>query len=209
LDVDKVAQGDRSLMAVGGLVDGGEEDCRASPIIVGLLGGAGGSLEEERVVVEEGGGGEEDVEYKGTVVDVVGGGEAWSAIRSACPFAATGPNNVPNIVLQDCWPALWTRLVPLYAAVPCTGFSSWAWRVATAVVLQKPIKEDYLDLKADRLIAAERCIAKGVNSSNFVVGVALNSAKVFPSVQVNRLIEDLLSPSSALQLALLLRIWLD
>ncbi|GAA5847494.1 hypothetical protein JCM11251_002448, partial [Rhodosporidiobolus azoricus] len=90
--------------------------------------------------------------------------EAWSAIRSARPFTAAGPNNVPNIILHNCWPTLRTRLVPLYAAILRTGFIPRAWRDAIAVVLKKPKKDDYSNPKAYRLIAFKRCVAKGLES---------------------------------------------
>ncbi|GAA5846620.1 hypothetical protein JCM11251_008025, partial [Rhodosporidiobolus azoricus] len=58
-------------------------------------------------------------------------------------FAAARPNNVPHVVIQHCWLALHTRLVPLYAAVRWTGFLPRAWQNASAVVLKKPKKDDY------------------------------------------------------------------
>ncbi|GAA5846415.1 hypothetical protein JCM11251_006753, partial [Rhodosporidiobolus azoricus] len=141
------------------------------------------------------------------------------------------------LVLQDCWPLLRTRLVPLYAAILHTGFIPPAWRDATAVVLKKPKKSDYSNPKAYRLIAFERCVAKGIEaiaakrfaylaevhgllppehaggrrgrsaqdvvacvvdtikrqfrSGHVVVGVALDVAKAFPSVWVEKLVADL------------------
>ncbi|GAA5823383.1 hypothetical protein JCM11251_007587, partial [Rhodosporidiobolus azoricus] len=163
--------------------------------------------------------------------------EVWSAIFAARPFAAAGPDNVPNVVIQHCWPTLRTRLVPLYAAILRTGFIPHSWRDAIAVVLKKPKKEDYSNTKAYRLITFERCIAKGIESivakrlayiaesfgllppehaggrrgrsaqdvvscivdsirrqfwtGNFVVGIALDVAKAFPSVGVDKLVDNL------------------
>ncbi|GAA6026018.1 hypothetical protein JCM10207_005543 [Rhodosporidiobolus poonsookiae] len=42
--------------------------------------------------------------------------EVRSALFDARPFAAAGPDNVPNNVLQTLWDSLRHRLVPLLAA---------------------------------------------------------------------------------------------
>ncbi|GAA5838232.1 hypothetical protein JCM11251_003434 [Rhodosporidiobolus azoricus] len=178
-----------------------------------------------------------------------------SAIFAARPFAAAGPYNLPNVVLQHCWPALRLRLVPLYAAVLHTGFIPKAWQDASAVVLTKPKKEDYSNPKAYRLIAFERCIAKGVEliianrlaypseefqllppeyaggrrgrsaqdvvacivdaikcqwrAGNFVVGLALDVAKAFPSVRVEKLVEDLQAMGLPAQVCCLVRSFME
>ncbi|GAA6039020.1 hypothetical protein NBRC10512_006209 [Rhodotorula toruloides] len=90
--------------------------------------------------------------------------EVESALRLARPFAAAGPNGIPNSVLQATWPALKTRLVPLLAASLRLGHLPTSWRDATGVVLKKPKKEDYSLTKSYRLICFERCISKLLES---------------------------------------------
>jgi hypothetical protein len=86
--------------------------------------------------------------------------EVESALRLARPFAAAGPDGVPNLVLQAAWPALKTRLVPLLAASLRLGHLPSSWRDATGVVLKKPKKEDYALTKSYRLICFEQCVSK-------------------------------------------------
>ncbi|EMS22840.1 reverse transcriptase [Rhodotorula toruloides NP11] len=89
-------------------------------------------------------------------------GEVESAIMQACSFAACGPDDIPNHVLQLLLPLLLPHLVSLYRASLCLGYVPRAWRDASCVVLRKPKKPDYRDPKAYWLIAFERCIAKGL-----------------------------------------------
>ncbi|EGU12008.1 Pol-like protein [Rhodotorula toruloides ATCC 204091] len=88
--------------------------------------------------------------------------EVESAIRQARPFAACGPDDVPNHVLQLLLPHLLPHLVPLYCASLALGHVPRSWRDASCVVLRKPKKPDYREPKAYRLIAFERCVAKGL-----------------------------------------------
>ncbi|GAA6025607.1 hypothetical protein JCM10207_001484 [Rhodosporidiobolus poonsookiae] len=86
--------------------------------------------------------------------------EVRSALFDARPFAAAGPDDVPNNVLQTLWESLRHRLVPLLAASLRLGHLPRSWRDATGVVLRKPKKPDYSNPKAYRLICFERCVAK-------------------------------------------------
>ena len=86
--------------------------------------------------------------------------EVKSALFAARPYAAVGPDNVPNVVLQTAWDILAPHLVPLYAASLALGHLPRSWRDCTGVVLRKPKKPDYSEKKAYRLIAFERCVAK-------------------------------------------------
>ncbi|GAA6058001.1 hypothetical protein NBRC10513_007309 [Rhodotorula toruloides] len=88
--------------------------------------------------------------------------EVSSAIMQARPFAACGPDDVPNHILQLLLPRLVPHLVPLYRASLALGHLPHTWRDASCVVLRKPKKSDYRDPKAYRLIAFERCIAKAL-----------------------------------------------
>ncbi|GAA5913703.1 hypothetical protein JCM6882_002321 [Rhodosporidiobolus microsporus] len=90
--------------------------------------------------------------------------EVKSALFAARPFAAAGPDGVPNRLLPLLWPALAPRLVPLIRACLSLGHLPSSWRDATCVVLKKPKKPDYSNPKAYRLIAFERCVAKLVES---------------------------------------------
>ncbi|GAA6045615.1 hypothetical protein NBRC10513_005033 [Rhodotorula toruloides] len=88
--------------------------------------------------------------------------EVESAIMQARPFAACGPDDVPNHVLQLLLPHLLPHLIPLYRASLALGHLPRSWRDASCVVLRKPKKPDYREPKAYRLIAFERCVAKGL-----------------------------------------------
>ncbi|GAA6025381.1 hypothetical protein JCM10207_001368, partial [Rhodosporidiobolus poonsookiae] len=103
--------------------------------------------------------------------------EVRSALFDARPFAAAGPDDVPNHVLQTLWDSLRHRLVPLLAASLRLGHLPRLWRDATGVVLRKPKKPDYSNPKAYRLICFERCVAKLLGA--------------FPSVRVERLTREL------------------
>uniref|UniRef100_A0A0K3CQ65 BY PROTMAP: gi/342320283/gb/EGU12224.1/ Pol-like protein [Rhodotorula glutinis ATCC 204091] n=1 Tax=Rhodotorula toruloides TaxID=5286 RepID=A0A0K3CQ65_RHOTO len=85
-----------------------------------------------------------------------------SVIMQARPFAACGPDDVPNHALQLLLPHLLPHLVPLYHASLALGHLPHSWHDASCVVLRKPKKPDYRDPKAYRLITFERCIAKGL-----------------------------------------------
>ncbi|EGU11511.1 hypothetical protein RTG_02281 [Rhodotorula toruloides ATCC 204091] len=88
--------------------------------------------------------------------------EVKSVIMQARPFTACGPDDVPNHVLQLLLPLLLPHLVPLYRASLALGHLPRSWRNTSCIVLRKPKKPDYRNLKAYRLIAFERCIAKGL-----------------------------------------------
>jgi hypothetical protein len=88
--------------------------------------------------------------------------EVVSAIMQAQPFAACGPDDIPNHALQLLLPALLPHLVPLHRTSLALGHLPRPWRDASCIVLGKPKKPDYRDPKAYRLIAFERCVAKGL-----------------------------------------------
>ncbi|GAA6041624.1 hypothetical protein NBRC10512_007477 [Rhodotorula toruloides] len=68
----------------------------------------------------------------------------------------------PEPCLQLLLPLLLPHLVPLYRALLAVSHVPQSWRDASCIVLRKPKKPDYRDPKAYRLIAFERCIAKGL-----------------------------------------------
>lgn len=79
----------------------------------------------------------------------------------APPFAACGPDNIPNYALQ-LLPALLPHLIPLYRALLALEHLPRPWREASYIVLRKPKKPDYRDPKVYCLIAFERCIPKAL-----------------------------------------------
>ncbi|GAA6044449.1 hypothetical protein JCM8097_004729, partial [Rhodosporidiobolus ruineniae] len=86
--------------------------------------------------------------------------EVRRALFAARPFAAAGPDTIPNHFLQLLWPSLRLRIVPLCAAILRRGHLPRSWRDATGIVLRKPKKPDYTHPKAYRLISFERTTAK-------------------------------------------------
>ncbi|GAA5859345.1 hypothetical protein JCM9279_001706, partial [Rhodotorula babjevae] len=86
--------------------------------------------------------------------------EVRSVLLGARPYAAVGPNGIPNVVLQAAWDVLAPHLVPLYAALLALGHLPASWRDGTGVVLRKPKKPDYSETRAYRLIAFGRCVSK-------------------------------------------------
>ena len=86
--------------------------------------------------------------------------EVRSALLDARPYAAVGPDGIPNVVLQTAWDILAPHLVPLYAASLAVGHLPKSWRDGTGVVLRKPKKPDYSETRAYRLIAFGRCVSK-------------------------------------------------
>ncbi|GAA5918194.1 hypothetical protein JCM8208_004211, partial [Rhodotorula glutinis] len=86
--------------------------------------------------------------------------EVRSVLLDARPYAAVGPDGIPNVVLQATWDVLAPHLVPLYAASLALGHLPASWRDGTGVVLRKPKKPDYSETRAYRLIAFGRCVSK-------------------------------------------------
>ncbi|GAA6044975.1 hypothetical protein JCM8097_003760, partial [Rhodosporidiobolus ruineniae] len=86
--------------------------------------------------------------------------EVNAALFSSRPFAAAGPDNIPNALLQMLYPHLRLRLIPLAAAALRLGHLPRPWRDAIGLVLRKPKKPDYSKPKAYRMISFERCVAK-------------------------------------------------
>ncbi|GAA5995160.1 hypothetical protein JCM11641_007792, partial [Rhodosporidiobolus odoratus] len=86
--------------------------------------------------------------------------EVSKAVFRAQPFAACGPDGIPNLILQILYPLLRDRLVPICDAILRLGHLPRSWRDASGVVLKKPKKDDYSLAKSYRLISLERCIAK-------------------------------------------------
>ncbi|GAA5990750.1 hypothetical protein JCM10908_003217, partial [Rhodotorula pacifica] len=172
--------------------------------------------------------------------------EVESALFGARPYSAAGSDGVPFVVLQQLWPVLRERLLPLYAASLRLGHLPRSWRDAVGIVLRKPKKGDYSLAKAYRLIAFEKTSAKVLEAivaqrlaylaeshqllpkehfggrqgrsvdesitcfvdeiksqwrnGNVVVGIALDVAKAFPSVDTDVLCAEMRGkglPSSA------------
>ncbi|GAA5919246.1 hypothetical protein JCM8208_002084, partial [Rhodotorula glutinis] len=86
--------------------------------------------------------------------------EVRSVLLGARPYAAVGPDGIPNVVLQATWDVLAPHLVPLYAASLALGHLPTSWRDGTGVVLRKPKKPNYSETRAYRLIAFGRCVSK-------------------------------------------------
>ncbi|GAA5920533.1 hypothetical protein JCM6882_006571 [Rhodosporidiobolus microsporus] len=144
--------------------------------------------------------------------------ETRAAIFATRPYAAAGPDDVPNVVLQDCWPALKDRLVPLYAACLRTGFlprASASYRLICferciskaleAVVAQRLayltdaegiVPDEHVGARRgrsalDAVVALVDVIMRQWREGKVVLGVVLDVAKVFPSVRVEVLLEEL------------------
>ncbi|GAA6045028.1 hypothetical protein JCM8097_008501, partial [Rhodosporidiobolus ruineniae] len=86
--------------------------------------------------------------------------EVNAALFSSRPFAAAGPDNIPNALLQMLYPHLRLRLIPLAAAALRLGHLPRPWRDAIGLVFRKPKKPDYPKPKAYRMISFERCVTK-------------------------------------------------
>ncbi|GAA5854175.1 hypothetical protein JCM9279_006164 [Rhodotorula babjevae] len=86
--------------------------------------------------------------------------EVRSVLLGACPYAAVGPDGIPNVVLQAAWDVLAPHLVPLYAALLALGHLPALWRNGTGAVLRKPKNPDYSETRAYRLIAFGQCVSK-------------------------------------------------
>jgi ribonuclease HI len=81
-------------------------------------------------------------------------------IRSLSPYKASGPDGIPNVVLQRTVDLIEDYLEPLFQAVIGLGIYVDAWREFTTVVLRKPGKSNYEIPKAHRPIALLCTIAK-------------------------------------------------
>lgn len=76
------------------------------------------------------------------------------------PFKAPGPNGIPNCVYKYCMDLLIPFLGPIYRATFTLQTYPAQWKIYTTVVLRKPQKPDYSELKAYRPIALLSTVAK-------------------------------------------------
>ena len=76
------------------------------------------------------------------------------------PYKATGPDGIPNIVLQKCADILIGRLTRIYRAIVELNLYFDPWREFTTIVLRKPGKPSYEVPKAHRPIALISTMAK-------------------------------------------------
>lgn len=81
-------------------------------------------------------------------------------ILSLSPYKASGPDGIPNVVLQKSLEFIEDYLKPLFQAVLRLGHYVDAWREFTTVVLRKPGKPNYEIPKAHRPIALLCTMAK-------------------------------------------------
>ncbi|GAA6044860.1 hypothetical protein JCM8097_003271 [Rhodosporidiobolus ruineniae] len=178
-----------------------------------------------------------------------------AALYNTRPFAAPGPDTLPNFFLQTLWPVLRLRILPLYSAILRLGHLPASWRDASGMILRKPKKDDYTHPKSYRLISFERTMAKLLEKvvarrlaflsekhglmppSHFggrrgraaeeavatavdvihrqwrngqaVVGLALDVAMAFPSVDADRLEQDLKEKGAPRPARLFLRSWMS
>ncbi|GAA6044434.1 hypothetical protein JCM8097_008588 [Rhodosporidiobolus ruineniae] len=128
--------------------------------------GDGGDTEDDGGDDEDNGGDDED---DGGDDEDDGGAHEWPELReeevnaalfSSCPFAAAGPDDIPNAFLQTLYPRLRHRLLPLASATLRLGHVPLLWRDAIGLVLRKHKKPDYAKPKAYRMISFVRCVAK-------------------------------------------------
>ena len=81
-------------------------------------------------------------------------------IQRLSPYKASGPDEIPNIVLQKSFDLIADHLLYLFQAVFSLKTYYEPWKQFTTVVLHKPGKPDYKVPKAYRLIALLCTIAK-------------------------------------------------
>lgn len=85
-------------------------------------------------------------------------------IRKPSPYKAHGPDDIPNVVLQQCVPLIHERLIRIYQAILNLNVYHNPWREFTTVVLRKPGKPSYVVPKAYRPIALLSTLAKVLTS---------------------------------------------
>jgi hypothetical protein len=87
-------------------------------------------------------------------------GQIHRHIAKLSPYKATGPDGIPNIVLQKCADILIGRLTRMYRAIVELNLYFDPWREFTTIVLRKPGKPSYEVPKAHRPIALISTMAK-------------------------------------------------
>ena len=80
------------------------------------------------------------------------------------PYKAHGPDDIPNVVLQQCEALIQGRLLIIYQAILNLRIYYEPWKDFTTVVLRKPGKPSYEIPKAYRPIALLSCMAKVLTS---------------------------------------------
>src|ERR1700678_1140175 len=87
-------------------------------------------------------------------------GQIRRHIAKLSPYKATGPDGIPNIVLQKCVDVIISRLIRIYRATLELNLYYDPWKEFTTVVLRKPGKPSYKVPKAHRPIALISTMAK-------------------------------------------------
>ena len=85
-------------------------------------------------------------------------------ILKTSPYKAHGPDDIPNVVLQQCVALIIKRLTKIFQAIIELDIYYDPWREFTTVVLRKPSKPSYEAPKAYRPIALLSTIAKTLTS---------------------------------------------
>jgi hypothetical protein len=80
------------------------------------------------------------------------------------PYKAYGPDDIPNVVLQQCVSVIHERLIRIFQAILNLNLYYDPWREFTMVVLRKPGKPSYIVPKAYRPIALLSTMAKVLTS---------------------------------------------
>ena len=90
--------------------------------------------------------------------------QLFKHIHKPSPYKAHGPDDIPNVVLQECAPLIHERLIRIYQAILNLDLYYDPWREFTTVVLRKPGKPSYLVPKAYRPIALLSTLSKVLTS---------------------------------------------
>ena len=86
--------------------------------------------------------------------------EVRRAIRQAAPRKAPGPDSIPNLVLQQVLPQIEQVLLKIFNACLDHGYCPVHFHMLTMVILHKPGKDNYTNLKNYYLIALLSMISK-------------------------------------------------
>jgi hypothetical protein len=81
-------------------------------------------------------------------------------IQRLSPYKASGPDGIPNVVIQKCADLILDHLYHIFQGMLERGYYYKPWRESITVVLRKPGKPDYSVPKAYRPIALLCTIAK-------------------------------------------------
>ncbi|KAF8154055.1 hypothetical protein B0H34DRAFT_626235, partial [Crassisporium funariophilum] len=81
-------------------------------------------------------------------------------IRHLSPYKASGPDEIPNVVLQNTYNLIGNRLLHIYQAILALRIYPPVWREFTTVVLRKPGKPSYEVPKAYQPMALLSTMAK-------------------------------------------------